>query len=139
MSIPNADQHVPGIPTGYTCYTRPLDPRLSHISIDTCHTRNASQSTNASLPMSSKPRISDGPLSLTADRYHGANNFSTPQTQPSPLHRRRPNGLSIDTMRSQESYRNSCGHQWQSPLLRRNNLTASKVGADSVPFGNRDL
>jgi hypothetical protein len=137
--ILKATQNVPATSIGYTHYTRPLDPRLSHISIDTHHTRNTSQSSNLSLPASRRTCVPDGPLSLTTDRYRGAGSFSTPPSQPLSRHRRGPEGLSIDTTFSQRSYRNSSGTQWQSPLMRRNNLPASNVDADGIHTRNQGL
>ena len=92
-------------PTDLSIYHRHLDPRLSHISIDTAHTRNPSQ------PYSVANRLSHGPLSLTADRYRGA--VSQPReasSVPRATHRKKPD-LSIDTTLSL---------QWNAPLLRRN-------------------
>jgi hypothetical protein len=113
------------VPPGYTIYNRPLDPRLSHFSIDTIHTRNPSQATEASTFTS--PRLSHGPLSLTADRYRGANTPAPPSQAPI-RYRRRPNGLSIDTTLSRTSYRSGCEPQWQAPLLRRNTTKMSERG-----------
>ena len=106
------------LPPGYTIYNRPLDPRLSHFSIDTSHSRNPSQATDTSTFTS--PRLSHGPLSLTADRYRGAST-PTPPNQAPIRYRRRPNGLSIDTTLSRESYRTGWEPRWQSPILRRTN------------------
>src|SRR5947207_1733813 len=101
----------------YTSYSRPLDPRLSHLSVDTHHTRDPSYIPEGCIPVG--PRHSHGPLSLTADRYRGACT-PTPTVSSAPIqHRHRPEGLSIDTTISKGSSRNSIGQEWRSPLLRR--------------------
>src|SRR5277367_6533711 len=113
------------LPPGYTIYNRPLDPRLSHFSFETYHSRNPSQATEAST--FTNPRLSHGPLSLTADRYRGATTPITPNQAPI-RYRRRPNGLSIDTTLSRASHGSGWEPQWQSPLLRRNTVVTSGRG-----------
>jgi hypothetical protein len=89
-------------PSDCAIYNRPVGPRMSHASVDTHHTRDPSYTSEARIPVG--PRHSHGPLSLTADRYRGACNPS-PATSSAPTrHRRRPEGLSIDTTLSKGSY-----------------------------------
>jgi hypothetical protein len=87
-----------------------------HLSISTAHSRDPSQISIAT----SSHRLSHGPLSLTADRYRGANGARNLQV-PRGGHRRRPD-LSIDTTLSRRSYRSSFGLQWHSPLLNRSRV-----------------
>lgn len=103
-----------------TIYSRPLDPCLSRSSVDTHHTRDPSYTSEARIPIG--PRHSNGPLSLTADRYRGACTPSPAMPSAQNRHRHRPEGLSIDTTLSRGSYRTSFGQEWHSPLLRKNGL-----------------
>lgn len=91
-------------------------PHDRHLSISAAHTRNPSQVSIAT----STHRLSHGPLSLTADRYRGANGVENLQV-PRGGHRQRPD-LSIDTTLSRRSYRSSFGLQWHSPLLNRSRI-----------------
>lgn len=93
----------------YTFTSRPLEPRLSHFSINTNHNRDSSFTPEVSIPFGR--RNSHGPLSLTNDRYRGACTPS-PAAPPAPTqHRRRSEALIIDTPLSTGSYRTSLGQE----------------------------
>ena len=121
--------YYPPLPAAYTIYNPSLDPRLSHFSVDTHHTRHFSHPSQPPVSTFVDPRLSQ--LPTTADRYHTS--YLTQSSNPT-AHHRRAAGLSIDTTISNRTRRTSFGAEWKAPILRGETrfLTHTGSGGNST-------